>query len=143
MAVWGNHSLSQFPDISHCMINGKHAKDFVEDTWYREEFIPRVQKRGAEVINARGASSAASAASAAIDHMRDWALGTEDWVSMGMISRGDYGITEGLMYSFPALCENGKFKVVENLDQDDFGIEMMKATEKELLEEREAVKDLI
>ncbi len=143
MAVWGNHSLSQYPDISHCTVNNKIAKGLVEDTWYREEFIPRVQKRGAEVINARGASSAASAASAAIDHMRDWALGTDDWVSMGMVSKGDYGITEGLMYSFPAVCKNGKFKVVESLNQDEFSIEMMKATEKELLEEREAVKGLI
>ena len=143
MAVWGNHSLSQFPDIGHCMVKGKDAKSLVDDAWYKKEFMPKVQKRGAEIIEARGASSAASAASAAIDHMRDWALGTNDWVSMGMISKGDYGIAEGLMYSFPVTCNNGSYSVVQGLNQDDFSVEMMKATEKELLEEREAVKDLL
>lgn len=143
MVVWGNHSLSQFPDIGHCTVNGKDAKSLVDDAWYKDEFMPKVQKRGAEIISARGASSAASAASAAIDHMRDWVLGTNDWVSMGMISMGDYGITEGLMYSFPVTCSNGSFEVVQGLNQDDFSVEMMKETEKELLEEREAVKDLL
>ncbi len=143
MVVWGNHSLTQYPDISHCTVDGKDAKSLVDDDWYKNEFMPKVQKRGAEIINARGASSAASAASAAIDHMRDWVQGTNDWVSMGMISKGDYGITEGLMYSFPVLCKNGNFEVVQGLEQDDFSIEMMKATEKELLEERDAVKDLL
>ena len=143
MVVWGNHSLSQFPDIGHCSVNGKDAKSLVDDAWYKNEFMPKVQKRGAEIISARGASSAASAASAAIDHMRDWAQGTNDWVSMGMISKGDYGIAEGLMYSFPVICSNGNYEVVQGLDQDDFSIEMMKETEKELLEEREAVKDLL
>jgi len=143
MVVWGNHSLSQFPDIGHCTVNGKDAKSLVDDAWYKDEFMPKVQKRGAEIISARGASSAASAASAAIDHMRDWVLGTNDWVSMGMISMGDYEITEGLMYSFPVTCSNGSFEVVQGLNQDDFSVEMMKETEKELLEEREAVKDLL
>ncbi|MFK7816341.1 MAG: malate dehydrogenase [Gammaproteobacteria bacterium] len=143
MTVWGNHSLSQFPDISHCIIKGKEATSLVDEAWYKNEFMPKVQKRGGEIINARGASSAASAASAAIDHMRDWALGANDWVSMGMISKGDYGIAEGLMYSFPVICSNGNFKVVQGLNQDDFSISMMKETEKELLEEREAVKDLL
>ncbi len=143
MVVWGNHSLTQFPDISHCMVNNKEAKSLVDDAWYKNEFMPKVQKRGAEIISARGASSAASAASAAIDHMRDWVLGTNDWVSMGMIAKGDYGIAEGLMYSFPVTCSNGSFEVVQGLNQDDFSVEMMKATEKELLEEREAVKDLL
>lgn len=143
MVVWGNHSLSQFPDIGHCTVNGKDAKSLVDDAWYKDEFMPKVQKRGAEIISARGASSAASAASAAIDHMRDWVLGTNDWVSMGMISMGDYGIAEGLMYSFPVTCSNGSFEVVQGLNQDDFSVEMMKETEKELLEEREAVKDLL
>ncbi len=143
MVVWGNHSLTQFPDIGHCMVNGKEAKSLVDDSWYKDEFMPKVQKRGAEIISARGASSAASAASAAIDHMRDWVLGTNDWVSMGMISKGDYGIAEGLMYSFPVICSNGSYEVVQGLNQDDFSVEMMKATEKELLEEREAVKDLL
>lgn len=143
MVVWGNHSLTQFPDIGHCTVDGKDAKSLVDDAWYKEEFMPKVQKRGAEIISARGASSAASAASAAIDHMRDWVLGTHDWVSMGMISKGDYGIAEGLMYSFPVTCSNGSFEVVQGLNQDDFSIQMMKETEKELLEEREAVKDLL
>ncbi len=143
MVVWGNHSLTQFPDIGHCMVNGKEAMSLVDDAWYKDEFMPKVQKRGAEIINARGASSAASAASAAIDHMRDWVAGTSDWVSMGMISKGDYGIAEGLMYSFPVNCSNGNYEVVQGLNQNDFSVEMMKATEKELLEEREAVKDLL
>ena len=143
MVVWGNHSLTQYPDISHCTVDGKDAKSLVDDAWYKDEFMPKVQKRGAEIINARGASSAASAASAAIDHMRDWVQGTNDWVSMGMISKGDYGIAEGLMYSFPVVCHNGSYDVIQGLNQDDFSIEMMKATEKELLEERDAVKDLL
>lgn len=143
MVVWGNHSLSQFPDIGHCTVNGKDAKLLVDDAWYKKEFMPKVQKRGAEIISARGASSAASAASAAIDHMRDWVQGTKDWVSMGIISKGDYGIAEGLMYSFPITCSNGSYEVVQGLIQDDFSVEMMKETEKELLEEREAVKDLL
>ena len=143
MIVWGNHSLTQYPDISHCTVDGKEAKSLVDDNWYKNEFMPKVQKRGAEIINARGASSAASAASAAIDHMRDWVQGGDDWVSLGMISKGDYGIAEGLMYSFPVMCKNGNFEVVQGLNQDDFSIEMMKATEKELLEERDAVKSLL
>ena len=143
MVVWGNHSLTQYPDISYCTVNGKNANSLVDDTWYKDEFMPRVQKRGAEIIEARGASSAASAASAAIDHMRDWVAGTNDWVSMGMVSKGDYGISEGLMYSFPAVCNNGSYEVVQGLDQNEFSIEMMKATEKELLEERDAVKDML
>ena len=143
MVVWGNHSLTQYPDISHCTVDGKNANSLVDDDWYKNEFMPKVQKRGAEIINARGASSAASAASAAIDHMRDWVHGSDDWVSLGMISKGDYGITEGLMYSFPVTCNNGNFEVVQGLNQNDFSIEMMKATESELLEEREAVKELL
>ena len=143
MVVWGNHSLTQYPDISHCTVNGKAAKSLVNDTWYKDEFMPKVQKRGAEIINARGASSAASAASAAIDHMRDWVNGSDDWVSLGMISKGDYAIAEGLMYSFPVTCSSGCFEVVKGLNQDEFSIEMMKATEKELLEERDAIKDLL
>ena len=143
MVVWGNHSLTQYPDIGHCTVGGKEAKSLVDDDWYKNEFMPRVQKRGAEIIEARGASSAASAASAAIDHMRDWVAGTNDWVSMGMISKGDYGIAEGLMYSFPVTCSNGNYEVVQGLSQNDFSVEMMKATEKELLEERDAVKDLL
>lgn len=145
MVVWGNHSLTQYPDISHCNVNGNSAASLVDESWYRNEFIPKVQKRGAEIINARGASSAASAASAAIDHMRDWVLSAlgDNWVSMGIVSKGDYSITEGLMFSFPIICKNGGYEVVQGLDQDDFSLEMIKATEKELLEERDAVKDLL
>ena len=145
MVVWGNHSLTQYPDISHCNVDGKSATSLVDESWYRNEFIPKVQKRGAEIINARGASSAASAASAAIDHMRDWVLSAsgDNWVSMGIVSKGDYGITEGLMFSFPITCKNGRYEVVQGLDQDDFSLEMIKATENELLEERDAVKDLL
>lgn len=145
MVVWGNHSLTQYPDISHCNVDGNSAASLVDESWYRNEFIPKVQKRGAEIINARGASSAASAASAAIDHMRDWVLSAsgDNWVSMGIVSKGDYGITEGLMFSFPIICKNGGYEVVQSLDQDDFSLEMIKATEKELLEERDAVKDLL
>ena len=145
MAVWGNHSLTQYPDISHCTVDGKKAATLVDESWYKNDFIPKVQKRGAEIINARGASSAASAASAAIDHMRDWVLGSagDNWVSMGIPSTGDYGISEGIMYSFPVQCKNGSYEVVQGLDLDEFSAEMIKTTEKELLEERDAVKDLI
>lgn len=145
MALWGNHSLTQYPDISHCMVDGKSANSLVNESWYRNEFIPKVQKRGAEIINARGASSAASAASAAIDHMRDWALGTANdaWISMGIVSTGDYGIAKGLMYSFPVKCKNGTYEVIQGLSMDDFSVKMAKASEAELLEEREAVKDLL
>ncbi len=145
LAVWGNHSLTQYPDISHCTVDGKSATSLIQESWYRNEFIPKVQKRGAEIINARGASSAASAASAAIDHMRDWVHGTpgDDWVSMGITSTGDYGITEGLIYSFPMQCKNGSYEVVQGLEMDDFSIAMTKASEKELLEERDAIRDLI
>ncbi|MCY3803554.1 MAG: malate dehydrogenase [Gammaproteobacteria bacterium] len=145
LTVWGNHSLTQYPDISHCSIGGKSATSLIDMSWYKETFLSRVQKRGAEIIVARGASSAASAASAAIDHMRDWVSGTsgEDWTSMSIVSNGDYGITEGLMFSFPVRCKNGEYEVVRDLEIDDFSREMIQATEKELLEERDAVKDLL
>lgn len=145
LTVWGNHSLTQYPDISHCRIDGQDATSVVDIPWYKETFIPNVQNRGAEIIRARGASSAASAASAAIDHMRNWIFGTpeDDWTSMGIPSAGDYGITEGLMYSFPVRCKNGSYEVVHDLHMDDFSTEMTKITEKELLEERDAVKALL
>ncbi len=145
LTVWGNHSLTQYPDISHCSIGGENATSLVDMAWYKETFLSSVQKRGAEIIVARGASSAASAASAAIDHMRDWVFGTssEDWTSMSIVSNGDYGITEGLMFSFPVRCKNGEYEVVRDLEIDDFSREMVQATEKELLEERDAVKDLL
>ncbi len=145
MIVWGNHSATQHPDISHCTVGGKPAKSLVEAKWYREEFIPAVQQRGAAVIKARGSSSAASAASAAIDHMRDWALGTADgdWVSMAVPADGSYGIGEGVIYSYPVTCKDGRYTVVQGLAVDEFSRERMDATHRELLEEREGVRDLI
>ncbi len=145
MIIWGNHSATQHPDISHCTVAGKPAKSMVEAEWYREEFIPTVQQRGAAVIKARGSSSAASAASAAIDHMRDWALGTPegDWVSMAVPADGSYGIGEGVTYSCPVTCKDGKYAVVQGLAIDEFTRERMDATHRELLEERDGVKDLI
>ncbi|MGI9305527.1 MAG: malate dehydrogenase, partial [Gammaproteobacteria bacterium] len=145
MVIWGNHSATQYPDISHCKIKGKAAADMVDQGWYRSEFIPTVQQRGAAVIKARGASSAASAASAAVDHMRTWALGTADgdWVSMGIPADGSYGIVEGIIYSCPVTCKNGAYSIVQGLELDDFSREKMAATERELREERSAIEDLL
>ncbi|MFO7285764.1 MAG: malate dehydrogenase [Gammaproteobacteria bacterium] len=142
--IWGNHSSTQFPDLAHATVAGTPALSLVGTQWYRDEFIPRVQQRGAEIIKARGASSAASAASAAIDHMRDWALGTrEDWVSMAVASDGSYGIAEGVVYSFPVRCKDGRYEIVQGLELDDFAREKMKATDDELREERAGVADLL
>jgi malate dehydrogenase len=145
MIVWGNHSATQHPDISHCTVTGKPARSLVDQQWYREQFIPTIQQRGAAIIKARGASSAASAASAAIDHMRDWSLGTPaaDWVSMAIPSDGSYGIPEGVMYSYPVTCKGGRYAIVQGLAVDEFCRGRMDATHKELLEEREGVQDLI
>ncbi|SUO96284.1 malate dehydrogenase [Suttonella ornithocola] len=145
MIIWGNHSSTQYPDLSHATVDGKAAKDLVDDAWINESFIPVVQQRGAAIIKARGASSAASAASAAIDHMRTWALGTAegDWVSMGIPSDGSYGIEPGIIYSYPVTCKDGKYEIVQGLEIDDFSREKMDATDKELREEREAVQDLL
>jgi malate dehydrogenase len=145
MIVWGNHSATQHPDIAHCTVGGKPAKSLVDVPWYREVFIPTIQQRGAAVIKARGSSSAASAASAAIDHMRDWALGTpdDDWVSMAVPADGSYGIGEGVMYSYPVTCKDGRYAVVQGLAIDEFSRERMDATHRELLEEREGVRDLV
>lgn len=145
MIIWGNHSSTQVPDLNHASVNGKPATDLVGQEWTEQEFIPVVQKRGAAIIDARGASSAASAANAAIDHMRDWALGTADgdWVSMGIPSRGWYGVAEGLIYSFPVTISNGQVTVVEGLGNSEFIQERMRATERELTEERDAVADLL
>ena len=145
MTIWGNHSSTQYPDISHATVQGKPAKDLVEESWYKATFIPVVQQRGAAIIQARGASSAASAASAAIDHMRSWALGTEgdDWVSMGVPSDGSYGIAPGIIYSYPCRCKNGDYEIVQGLDIDAFSREKMDATERELREERAAVEHLL
>lgn len=145
MIIWGNHSATQYPDISKCTVKGQAATELVDREWYRQEFIPRVQKRGAEVIQARGASSAASAASAAVDHMRSWALGTPegDWVSMGIPSDGSYGIPAGIIYSYPCTCRNGQFQIVQGLTTDEFSRERMKATEAELREERASIESLL
>jgi malate dehydrogenase len=145
MTIWGNHSSTQYPDLFQAKVTGKAALELVDQSWYKETFIPTVQQRGAAVIAARGSSSAASAANAAIDHMRTWALGTEgdNWVSMGVYSDGSYGISKGLIYSFPVRCKNGDWEIVQGLKIDAFSQEKMSATEKELSEEREAVKHLL
>lgn len=142
--IWGNHSATQYPDIAHATIAGKPAADVVPADWYREEFIPTVQQRGTAIIKARGASSAASAASAAIDHVRDWALGTdEDWVSMGVASDGSYGIAAGVVYSYPVRCPGGgRYEIVQGLKIDEFSRERMDASDAELREERGNVDGL-
>ncbi|MFI2809857.1 MULTISPECIES: malate dehydrogenase [Microbulbifer] len=145
MTIWGNHSSTQYPDLHQVKVGGASAMDKVEQDWYENDFIPTVQQRGAAIIKARGASSAASAANAAIDHMRDWALGTAegDWTSMGVFSDGSYGIQEGLIYSFPCTCKNGDWEIVQGVDINDFSREKMSATEQELAEERDAVAHLL
>ncbi len=145
VTIWGNHSATQYPDIHHTRIGDKPATDLVDESWMKEEFIPTVQQRGAAIIKARGASSAASAAGAAIDHMRTWVHGTpqDDWVSMAIPSTGDYGIETGLIYSFPVTCKNGKYSVVQDLEINEFSQDRMKVTEVELREERDGVKDLL
>lgn len=145
MTIWGNHSSTQYPDISQCTVDGKAAADLVDSDWYKSTFIPDVQQRGAAIIKARGASSAASAASAAIDHMRSWALGTAegDWVSMGIPSDGSYGIEPGVIYSYPCVCKDGKYEIVQGLPVDEFSRAKMAATEAELREERAAIEHLL
>jgi malate dehydrogenase len=145
MTIWGNHSATQYPDLHETKVNGQAAIDMVDQSWYKDDFIPTVQQRGAVIINARGASSAASAANAAIAHMRSWALGTAegDWVSMGVYSDGSYGIAEGLIYSFPCVCKDGDWEIVQGLEINDFSQAKMQATELELSEERDAVKHLL
>jgi malate dehydrogenase len=146
MIIWGNHSSTQYPDLTASTVNGKPALDLVDREWYEGTYIPEVQQRGAAIIKARGASSAASAANAAIAHMRTWVLGTDenDWVSMGVYSNGEYGITEGLIYSFPCTCTNGDWSIVDGVDvSSDFSKEKMAATEQELSEERDAVAHLL
>ena len=145
MTIWGNHSATQYPDLYHARVAGESAIDMVDQEWFENEFIPTVQQRGAAIINARGSSSAASAANAAIAHMRTWALGSADnnWTSMGVFSDGSYGIAEGLIYSFPCICVNGDWVIVKGLDINEFSRTKMIATEKELLEERDAVDHLL
>lgn len=145
MTIWGNHSATQYPDLYNAHVAGRKAMELVDQDWYETDFIPTVQQRGAAIIKARGASSAASAANAAIDHMRSWALGTEgdDWVSMGVYSDGSYGIAEGLIYSFPCRCCNGEWVIVSDVEVNDFSRTKMQATEQELIEERDAVAHLL
>ncbi len=146
MIIWGNHSSTQYPDLTACTVNGKSALDLVDRDWYENTYIPEVQKRGAAIIKARGASSAASAANAAIDHIRTWVMGTDgdDWVSMAVYSNGEYGVAKGLIYSFPCTCSNGDWSIVEDVDVSaEFSKEKMAATEQELSEERDAVSHLL
>lgn len=145
MTIWGNHSLTQFPDLFHALVQGRPALQWVDQDWYEQTFIPRVQNRGAEVIRLRGRSSAASAANAALDHMRSWIFGTPsgDWTSMALLSDGSYGVARDIVYSFPVVVENGEARIVQGLKINDFSRERMTLTEQELLEEREAIKDLL
>ncbi|MDH5433909.1 MAG: malate dehydrogenase [Gammaproteobacteria bacterium] len=144
MTIWGNHSTTQVPDINHTDVDGSAANTLVDQDWANETFMPKVAKRGAEVIAARGSSSAASAANGVIDHVRDWVLGTEDgdWVSMAVCSDGSYGVEEGLIYSYPVTCKNGDWSIVTGLDNSDFIQQKMKESEKELQEEAETCSDL-
>jgi len=145
MTIWGNHSATQYPDLHNAKVNGEDAMGLIEQDWYEESFIPTVQQRGAAIIDARGASSAASAANAAMNHMRTWALGTAegDWTSMGVYSDGSYGIQGGLIYSFPCTCKDGDWSIVQGLEINDFSRGKMSATEQELAEERDAVQHLL
>ncbi len=145
VTVWGNHSSTQYPDLHHALVQGQPALEKVENAWFQDDFIPTVQKRGAAVIALRGKSSAASAANAAIEHMRNWRQGTasDDWVSMGVYSDGSYGIAEGIMFSFPARTCNGEYQIVQDLPINDFSRERLRQTEQELLQEREMVRHLL
>jgi malate dehydrogenase len=146
MTVWGNHSATQYPDVFHAEVDGKPVWPMINDqNWLEKDFIPTIQKRGAAIIDARGLSSAASAASAAMDHVRNWVHGTADgdWVSMGIPSDGSYGIPEGLIYGYPVTCRNGKYEIVKGLDVSDFSRGKMQGTQKELEEERDSIKSLL
>jgi malate dehydrogenase len=143
LCIWGNHSATQYPDIHRASVAGEEAMSIVDMGWYTGDFIPTVQQRGAAIIEARGASSAASAANAAIDHMRDWALGSDAVLSMGVYSDGSYGVAEGLIYSFPVTCSGGDWRIVQGVEVNAFSQEKMDATETELTEERDAVAHLL
>jgi malate dehydrogenase len=143
LCIWGNHSATQYPDIHRASVAGEEAMSMVDMDWYTGDFIPTVQQRGAAIIEARGASSAASAANAAIDHMRDWALGSDAVLSMGVYSDGSYGVAEGLIYSFPVTCSGGDWRIVQGVEVNAFSQEKMDATETELTEERDAVAHLL
>ncbi len=145
MTIWGNHSTTQYPDLFHCEVGGRNAYEAVGDhEWVADTFIPTVAKRGAAIIEARGASSAASAANAAVDHIRSWSLGTPegDWVSMGIPSDGSYGVPEGIISSFPCVCKNGQYEIVHGLEIDDFSRARIDASAAELADERQAVTEL-
>jgi len=142
--IWGNHSATQYPDITHTTVAGTAATDLVDQDWIENDFLPKVQKRGAEIIKARGSSSAASAANAAIEHMKDWVFGSDGRrVSMAVYSDGSYGVEEGLLYSYPCICSGGDWAIEQNLEINPFGRQKMADTEKELVEERDAVKHLL
>jgi malate dehydrogenase len=145
LTIWGNHSSTQYPDISHALVDGRPARQLVEQEWVEKSFIPTIQQRGAAVIKARGASSAASAASAAIDHVRTWMLGTAEgeWTSMAVPAEGSYGIREGVVYSYPVTCRQGEYQIVAGLSIDEFSRQRMDASDKELREEREGVQALL
>lgn len=145
MTIWGNHSMTQYPDIGNCQVAGQSALDSVTRDWAIDHFIPRIQRRGAEIIEARGLSSAASAADAVVDHVRDWALGTPDgdWVSMCVPSDGSYGIEEGVVFSYPVTCKGGEYEIVQGLELDDFSKSRLQASEKELREERSMIAELL
>ena len=143
LCIWGNHSATQYPDIHRASVAGEEAMSMVDMDWYTGDFIPTVQQRGAAIIEARGASSAASAANAAIDHMRDWALGSDAVLSMGVYSDGSYGVAEGLIYSFPVTCSGGDWRILQGVEVNAFSQEKMDATETELTEERDAVAHLL
>jgi len=145
VTIWGNHSATQYPDLHHATVNGTSAMSLLDHSWYESDFIPTVQQRGAAIIKARGASSAASAASAALDHMRTWTLGTRcgGWVSMGIPSDGSYGIKQGVIYSYPVTCNYGEYRIVQGLDINTFSRQKMDLTYQELLEERDGVKNLL
>jgi len=146
MTIWGNHSATQYPDLFHALVKGQNAAELVNDQeWLESYFLPTVQKRGAAIIEARGLSSAASAANAAIDHVRDWVQGTpaDDWVSMGIPSDGSYGIAEGILFGYPVKCSGGRFEIVKGLEHNEFAKGKIAATRKELLEERSAIEHLL
>lgn len=145
LTIWGNHSATQYPDISHALVNGRAARELVDQPWLEKTFIPTVQQRGAAIIKARGASSAASAASAAIDHVRTWMLGTAegDWTSMAVPADGSYGIREGVIYSYPVTCRQGEYQIVQGLSVDEFSRKRMDLSDAELREERDGVKSLL
>jgi malate dehydrogenase len=145
MTIWGNHSMTQYPDVSYCRVKGSPALELVTRDWAIDHFIPRIQRRGAEIIEARGLSSAASAADAVVDHVRDWALGTpkDDWVSMSVMSDGSYGVSEGIVFSFPVTCKAGEYEIVPGLELDDLSNSRLKASEKELLDERAIIQELL